>query len=499
MIRKRLLIAFVFIFSVLSLLAENKEHLVKPGDTLYSLSKKYGVTIEAIQAANPSIEGTNIPAGMTLIIPGDEEEAKETKKKNSLFNIFKKDKDKNKDAKTDKPAEKTENDVAKPVVEEPKKEEQVAPQNRRKVFGAPDNVVVILPFNLNATTSTDDKQQMRSVEFYQGFLLAVNEAQEMGQKILVQTYDLGTKSMTEILNTKSLLDADVIIAPMENDDVRQVAEFGRQNNINVVSPFVFLQELAKSNRNLIQLNTSKSMLYDNLTKDVIKRFEGYDFVFLSDSSYVAKSADPYADYLKKELKNKGVKYYDFSYRDPNRLTSVDSLLNIVNHNILYIPVANNKDVLRRMFPCLKCTTFEAEGEQPKTGQTAILGYPEWVLYVSDFMDYYYDMNVYMFSKFYVNPFDENVRTFFNNFRYWYAKEPMPLTPRYALLGYDIGKYFLAAIRQYGPAFNNHLETFSRETIQSMMSYRYVGEGLINKGLYLVHFTPSTKIEKYEIK
>ena len=205
------------------------------------------------------------------------------------------------------------------------------------------------------------------------------------------------------------------------------------------------------------------------------------------------------DYLKDELKARNVKFYDFSYLNPERLTSVDSTLNIVNHDILYIPEANSKESMKKMFPCLKCTTFDLGSEQAKTGKTAVLGYPEWVLYTSDFMDYYYDMNVYIFSKFYINPFDENVKSFNNNFRYWFAKEPMSLTPRYANLGYDIGKYFLAAVRKHGRNFEENLASFTKETLQSMMSFKRDGDGFINKGLYLVHFTPASQIEKYEIK
>lgn len=496
MIRKRLFLAFVLLFMVANAFAENRQHLVKPGDTLYSISKKYGVTVEAIQAANPSIEGTNIPSGMVLVIPGEEvEDQKEGKKKAILFNFKKKDKE-SKKAEKAQPAQPEQKPVeAKP---EEKKEEAPVVQARQKQFGAPDNIAVIMPFNLNAQTSNDEKQQMRSVEFYEGFLLAVNEAQQAGQKILVQTYDLGTKSMNEILATKSLLDADFVIAPMDAPDVKQVADFGKANEINVVSPFLFNQEMGRANKNLIQLNTSKTMLYDNLTSDVIKRFEGYDIVFLSDSNYVSKK-DPYVKYLKDELKSRNVKYYDFSYLNPERLTSVDSTLNIVNHDILYIPEANSKESMKKMFPCLKCTTFDLASEQPKTGKTAVLGYPEWILYTADFMDYYYDMNVYIFSKFYINPFDENVKTFNNSFRYWYAKEPMALTPRYANLGYDIGKYFLAAVRKHGRNFDNHLADFTKETLQSMMSFKRDDEGYINKGLYLVHFTPASQIEKYEIK
>lgn len=43
-------------------------HTVKKGDTLYSLSRRYGSTVSAIQKAN-NISGTNIRLGQKLVIP----------------------------------------------------------------------------------------------------------------------------------------------------------------------------------------------------------------------------------------------------------------------------------------------------------------------------------------------------------------------------------------------------------------------------------------------
>ena len=43
-------------------------HTVVAGDSLWGLSRKYGTTVEAIQAAN-GITGTNIRTGQTLTIP----------------------------------------------------------------------------------------------------------------------------------------------------------------------------------------------------------------------------------------------------------------------------------------------------------------------------------------------------------------------------------------------------------------------------------------------
>ncbi|MCX8239164.1 MAG: LysM peptidoglycan-binding domain-containing protein [Akkermansiaceae bacterium] len=44
------------------------KHMIKKGDTLWGLSRRYGVSVTAIQKAN-RISGTNIRAGKTILIP----------------------------------------------------------------------------------------------------------------------------------------------------------------------------------------------------------------------------------------------------------------------------------------------------------------------------------------------------------------------------------------------------------------------------------------------
>jgi len=49
--------------------ADTQTHVVQQGETLFRIALRYGVTVEALQAAN-GIVGTRIYAGQTLIIPG---------------------------------------------------------------------------------------------------------------------------------------------------------------------------------------------------------------------------------------------------------------------------------------------------------------------------------------------------------------------------------------------------------------------------------------------
>lgn len=48
-------------------------HLVKPKETLYSISKKYGVTMETLCELNPALKTGNLKTGMKLQLPNQEE------------------------------------------------------------------------------------------------------------------------------------------------------------------------------------------------------------------------------------------------------------------------------------------------------------------------------------------------------------------------------------------------------------------------------------------
>lgn len=404
----------------------------------------------------------------------------------------------------------------------------------------PSNVAVILPFNLASTSIAEDKPQMRSVEFYEGMLLAVNQAQQNGQRINIQTYDLGTRSLSDILTDPSLLEAQTIIAPMELQQVRQVALFGEAHGIPVVSPFVLDKDssMVQGFPHLFQLNTSKALLYDRLSETLCQEFRNFQFVFVKDSLF-SSQLDPFPFYLREVLISKGMDYHEYTYNDPYSVVCMDSALHLGGKHVFYVLETPQKDALRRFFPSLKNKLFldanpamaEAIGASYASGrnqlsgsvtveemvpdslisdsvrlitedrQIAILGYPEWQLYTSDFMEYFYDLNVWMFSKFYVNPFDFEVQNFYTDFRYWYNRDPMPkIRPKYGLMGYDVAKYILNQLSMYGTLKGDQSEDMPIYTLQTAFRFEQTpGCCFMNKGLYLVHFTPETTIERIQVR
>ncbi len=45
-------------------------YIVQPGDTLFSIARQFGLTVEALQAANPTVNANALPIGQALFIPG---------------------------------------------------------------------------------------------------------------------------------------------------------------------------------------------------------------------------------------------------------------------------------------------------------------------------------------------------------------------------------------------------------------------------------------------
>jgi LysM repeat protein len=65
-----LLLIVTLFFATAGPAAADTTHLVRPGDTLYRIACTYGVTIQAIAAANGIVNVNLIYAGQVLIIPG---------------------------------------------------------------------------------------------------------------------------------------------------------------------------------------------------------------------------------------------------------------------------------------------------------------------------------------------------------------------------------------------------------------------------------------------
>ena len=183
-----------------------KEYAVKPKETLYGLSKMFGISQEELVKLNPALS-EGVRDGMILKVP----------------------------------------EVTTVVAQEAKKEytdlSKVKSNDRKKL-------VLLLPFNiakiegdtLNSTSKRlkKDKFLNMTLDFYAGALVAIDSAKVLGLTIDVSIFDSqetkNTSAITSLLKENNLQNSDVVIGPFYQSNVDKTAELLVSNDVAVISP-----------------------------------------------------------------------------------------------------------------------------------------------------------------------------------------------------------------------------------------------------------------------
>lgn len=430
------------------------QYKVRKKETLYSISKKFGTTVEEIKKCNPNIKRIkeddiiNIPAGIEYNTVTAENPITSAEINNIYNKLYKSDK--------------------KGVI----------------------NVAVILPFMLKQT-HPDTKASLYT-EYYQGFLMAVDSLKRQGASINVYAYDSEESDATvqNILANPQMKEMDLIIAPESDNHIKLIADFGLANDINVVNTFSLKNEEVSHNAKVFQTNIPHSYLYAEAADRFIRYLGNRKVVFLTHSGEENDKRDFIAG-LKEELSRAHISYSEVRFGNELNLLNQDSIFT-GQSGIVFVPTSAKKKILS-----LIVAPMEALKEKRPDIDIALFGYPEWLTQVPDYLNEFYKLNTYLYSRFYANPFDESTKSFHKRFLYWYNKDLINASPQYALLGFDTGVYFLSAIRAHGKNFATQQLVNSNDRIQTDFSFQRINNwsGFINKSFYFVNFAPDFTIKK----
>ena len=159
-------------------------HTIEPQETLYSVSKKYNIKGEDIIALNPGLSIQTFIIGRTIRIPLDGV--------NSAFNSIRED------------------DTNSLLFREPK-------VNKVNFI----NVALLLPFGTKEKTNPANLQP-KVVEYYSGFLLALEELKKKGISVNLQVLDIGngTQYLRPILQAEDLKTSHLIIGGFSEEQMK---------------------------------------------------------------------------------------------------------------------------------------------------------------------------------------------------------------------------------------------------------------------------------------
>ena len=463
-------------------------HEVKAGETLYSLARRYGVTIEEIHKANPTM-GDVIFAGSVINIPQKANAAIETQKaktaplpkckqmyvvekKETVYGISKKfgitmDELLGANHSISKEKVKKGQSLCIPFTTDSIRshEQQVKTliANKDKDVNAYSTikVAVVLPFGLDNTKATAENQKM--IEFYEGVLLAIDSLKHKGVSVDVFAFDEQSASYPTmdalIHQNPTLKDVNIMFGPMHLANLPTLAQFADANDIQLVVPFASRNNIVDGHRNMFQVNVNLSYVLDKIVDSFFELHHNNNVVFVNTNTL--KEDEEFVNAIKQKFTENGA-----SFQTATLSTLTDST-GVLRRGVRNIVVSTAKSA----------SAFEAlinrmdEQDFDNKYDISLFGYPEWQTFTGKNVESLYKYNSAFFATFFCNPSDARNGAYENKFRNWFGRNLIKGYPKYAMLGFDTGYFFINNVAQYGSKFQDKVTSATYRAYQNPMSFQ----------------------------
>lgn len=394
-------------------------HLVLSGETLYSISKRYMVSINDIKKWN-NLTSTSVPVGSSIKI------------------VLKKV-----------------NRGIRPIREIP----ALLDSSGKIVFERKNSysIVYLLPFHFNYGKNYSKQMSSISTQFYMGAKVALDSLSKLGLKADVYFWDTENSSekIQELLNSEIARNADVIIGPLLPQGRDEVAQFCKKNGIRMVLPVASQNEILKENPLVFSSVTSNHTLASELA--VFNANEEYKRIVLV-----------------KPTKNEDIHLYEVYKEAFNSIGGIDKPILVEATAANFHTFLDKKE--QNVFVYLSSVSQEATKFMSTLNKNAVLkkvdeiqvyGVKDWINFsqVNDLFKNKYHFR-YATSS-YVDYTDSNTIQVHTTFRKQFNTD----FSKFAIQGFDVTTYFLAAFFMENVRFQNIMNAFSMEQVSSADGYR----------------------------
>jgi len=365
------------------------------------------------------------------------------------------------------------------------------------------NVVLMLPLYLkkNSTlglVSKDGKSLLYKnseifLEMYQGMLLALHQLKTQGISVKLTVYDTenSTAKVKEILKKPTLISADLIIGPVYSHNVAIAATFARKHKINLISPLSQNNTILKNNPFVFQVMPSKEMRVKK-TSDFLSKLYDTSIVFIHNGTVEEQKL---INVYKKKLVKSYSTHPDLSYLTIKNLdynlggkANLEGVLSLGLKNVVILPTNNEvfvTTIINKLY--LLSDKYEIQ----------LWGVPSWDNFKSTNISHLHNLSFHYASPVYLNYENWRVKSFIKKYRQAYNTEPA----LYSYEGYDIMYYFVGALKQYGKHFQFCLSPYDKYPNKSGIVFDFdfirtgTHNGFENNGTHILQYNKYFKLIK----
>ena len=425
-------------------------HKVEAGQTVYSISKKYNVTLDDIYNNNPESR-TAIHPGMELKIPVAKESIAnvpvnpDTTRKDSLVSVMK------------------------------------------EVY----NVALMMPLQLWNVANIDPDQIIpednpkqefpqkprAAVEFYEGALMAIDSMRKAGMKVEVWVYDvddLDSGKTAGILAKPEFANMDLIIGPFSAGPFDEIADFANAHNIGIVSPVSQANRVLFKNPMAVKTLPSSGTQMEQLAVHISKERKDDNVILITSGLLKEQKV---CNSFKNEMNRLRIADGKDSIKSNQGFSGIEGKLVKDKMNILVIPSTSQAfvtDLIRNLYGLVE------------KYQITVYGMPAWMDYDNLDFEYLEALHVHFAAPYFIDYDAPLTKTFIKRYRSIYGGDPTS----FSFAGYDITLFFLQQLQSTGTGFVPTVTGKKAEGLQQSFSFiRSDAEsGYENIGLRIVHFS-----------
>lgn len=415
-----------------------KEYRAKKKETAYGIAKANNITVDELIEANPEMkqEGYKLKKGSVLRIP------------------------------------------VKPIVKKP-------------TFKGLNTIrlAVILPLVGNGVEFD------RSVEFYRGLLMGVEELKQAGVNVVVSVYNEPAPDVSIASQMLQVVgqNPDVIVGPLYPTHFTDVTAVSAKK-VKVVVPFSSKVPQVDYRPEVYVLNTPA--VYENaLALDLfMTNFKKQTHVILLHGQSGNKRS--FSEELQRRLSSAG---YDIVSLPTSASTQqmTAALLGKKQGEYIIVPDDASEATMKQML------TKTADLQHALSGaQISLLGYESWLPYAEGSMrEQIHAANTYILTPNYYYPYTTTSKAFYDKYRKWFKADFVSSKPRMAPLGYDFARGFLGSMATYGYDFSTQSpqkgSVAAQPKLQSEPRFITVGGngGYVSRSMWLVRFKRDMSIVK----
>jgi LysM repeat protein/ABC-type branched-subunit amino acid transport system substrate-binding protein len=412
------------------------EIIIKPGETLLSISKKYNISTYDLTELNPKLSD-GLKTGMVLKLHKPDS-------KNTL----------NPTINTDEVPD------AGPV----STVKFYSDDNMKVTY----NIALLLPFLLdNSQDAIDAPEQKKAsdfenfnyFQFYEGFMLAADSLQQYGLHARIQVLDgdklNDTLTIRQTLRKPGMDKMDLIVGPVYANSFVVAARFASKNQIGIINPLSRRESIVDGNPYVLKAQVSGSGIASKLSSFILKQYPNANIISVRNDAKELKSiADDFNSQIRTCISGHTFKGTLQSATYATEMMAGVSRKLKPNVKNIIIFFSDNKSNVPNFVSLLNPLS--------KSNDIILIGMDGWDEFELE-TEFLVNLNYHQVTTSFVDYESETVQQFVTRFRNKYGA--VPLVSKHAFLGYDIGLYFLTSLMWYGDHYMNCLPDLKGNGLQ----------------------------------